>query len=1212
MCIFSMYTINICAQTSIPGGVVSGTWTKSGSPYKVEGSIQIPNGSTLTIEPGVVVDFQGQFKIDVKGRLLAIGTKTDSIFFTTDTTVNSGGVPDPMPKEDTTSWRGIVFDNVAITNDTSKIMYCNIQFVKGGLGKADQGAIIVNNFSKLFISNNTFMNCGGNGVIYCYNGASPKIWNNLIAYNTTVGIYCGYGCYSSIRYNMICNNNNGLMAGTGGGVYCDRSSPTLFNNIIANNKAGNGGGIACYYYSTPKLYNNIIVNNSAYRGGGMFFQNTNTDMNPSIYNTIIWGNKATSTGQQIALIDEENDPNFYYCNIQGGTAAFDINGMIYAGTYQNNINTNPLFVNPTDSVGVEKNALLANWRLQSTSPCIDSGDPSLTYPDYDIAGNARVNECRIDMGAYEYPKGIPFNATLSITTPITCKAGATGAIKATPVGGTTPYSYLWSNGKTTQTISSLNAGVYSVTVTSASAGCATIKSITLDAPIPVAVNAGGTKTIVCDGQLQLNAVPDWVALNSGVTDPLYSVYFTSADTGYAVGGFGGGTAIILKTNNGGKTWIKQETSPSASRLYSVYFVNSKTGYAAGEHGVVLKTTDGGITWVEFRISNVNLLKSIYFTDANTGFAVGQGIAEAAGAIYKTTDGGTNWTTVSSGNQQMLNSIHFISADTGFVVGNNGIILKTTNGGNSWTQQATGNNFNWNSVYFSNDGTGYIAGGNNVSNGVVLKTINKGDNWSALSSSFNKQINAIYTQNNDAVYGLGYGGLFIKSNNQGANWDTVIKTITSDLHAMHFPNQNTGYAVGKNGIILKSSGIFTYTWTPSTGLSNNKIQNPLLTTTKSTKYIVTAKSGDGCLVSDSLIVNVTPLTVNGSFASISCGENASLNTTTNFTGLTPLTYSWTPASGLSNPSVPNPTATVNSSSSSKTYTVNVSTPNGCKASDIVTVSNIPMNPIEICLVSVDTSNKNLIIWEKQTSATIDSFYVYKETNVTNNYARVGAVAYSDLSVFLDVKSNPKVQSNKYKIAILDNCGMESEQSDYHKTMHLTINKGVGSAWNLIWEKYEGFTVSTYNIYRGTSANDLQLIGSSSGANTQYTDLNPPTGYVYYQVEIVSPNVCTPTRTYNTSRSNIASNDPSIGISEVYESQIYFTIYPNPATNQIVLNVNGSADKAILTVYNLLGEQVFSTQINKQQEVDISSLSSGIYIVEVIANGYAGKQKLIIER
>ena len=37
------------AQTDIPGGAVSGVWTREGSPYHINGSVTVPNDSTLTI-----------------------------------------------------------------------------------------------------------------------------------------------------------------------------------------------------------------------------------------------------------------------------------------------------------------------------------------------------------------------------------------------------------------------------------------------------------------------------------------------------------------------------------------------------------------------------------------------------------------------------------------------------------------------------------------------------------------------------------------------------------------------------------------------------------------------------------------------------------------------------------------------------------------------------------------------------------------------------------------------------------------------------------------------------------------------------------------------------------------------------------------------------------------------------------------------------------
>ena len=62
------------AQTTVPAGNVSGTWNLAGSPYLIQGDITIPNGSTLTINPGVTINFQGHYKFMVAGRILAIGT----------------------------------------------------------------------------------------------------------------------------------------------------------------------------------------------------------------------------------------------------------------------------------------------------------------------------------------------------------------------------------------------------------------------------------------------------------------------------------------------------------------------------------------------------------------------------------------------------------------------------------------------------------------------------------------------------------------------------------------------------------------------------------------------------------------------------------------------------------------------------------------------------------------------------------------------------------------------------------------------------------------------------------------------------------------------------------------------------------------------------------------------------------------------------------
>ena len=70
------------ADTHIPAGDVSGTWAYANSPYIIDGEINIQIGNVLTIEPGVQVLFSGLFKFNIYGRLLAVGTVSDTIVFT--------------------------------------------------------------------------------------------------------------------------------------------------------------------------------------------------------------------------------------------------------------------------------------------------------------------------------------------------------------------------------------------------------------------------------------------------------------------------------------------------------------------------------------------------------------------------------------------------------------------------------------------------------------------------------------------------------------------------------------------------------------------------------------------------------------------------------------------------------------------------------------------------------------------------------------------------------------------------------------------------------------------------------------------------------------------------------------------------------------------------------------------------------------------------
>ncbi len=290
--------------------------------------------------------------------------------------------------------------------------------------------------------------------------------------------------------------------------------------------------------------------------------------------------------------------------------------------------------------------------------------------------------------------------------------------------------------------------------------------------------------------------------------------------------------------------------------------------------------------------------------------------------------------------------------------------------------------------------------------------------------------------------------------------------------------------------------------------------------------------------------------------------------------------------------------------SGTYGLEVSNVNGCKALAAPVSVNLSIVPqYDICIVSVDSAtNKNVIVWEKQNTAGIDSFYLYKETNQLNVFNKIGAVGVNDFSTFIDQSSNPAQQADRYTIAVLDTCGNVSLQSTPQQTIHLTSNLGLGGVINLIWNAYSGFTYPSYNIYRSSGAGGLQLLTTISAASTSFTDTNPPAGLVYYQVGITNPNGCSPSKAndYSSSLSNLIEVN-TVGVAEIEPDLV--SIYPNPATDVITISTQSQTAGISYVLIDLLGRVILQENADKQVVlVPLAQLNPGMYLLQVNGQVY----------
>ena len=270
-------------------------------------------------------------------------------------------------------------------------------------------------------------------------------------------------------------------------------------------------------------------------------------------------------------------------------------------------------------------------------------------------------------------------------------------------------------------------------------------------------------------------------------------------------------------------------------------------------------------------------------------------------------------------------------------------------------------------------------------------------------------------------------------------------------------------------------------------------------------------------------------------------------------------------------------------------------NGCAVSaGPLSVNFSILDPVPVCIVTVDqVTGKNNVVWEPVTSDLINSYVVLKETNVANEYAQIGTVAYGSNGIFEDVNSDSQIQANRYKLALIDTCGILSSTSNFHKTIHLTANQGIGSNVNLIWSDYEGFDFGSYSIYRGSSASSLNLLTTIASNLSSYTDVNPPIGETYYMIEVAGVS-CDPQRTLVYSHSNIL--DSTVGIEEFTSTRI--ALYPNPASISITLQVNTSLLGEEYVVFDAIGKVIYKNRIQSTNElIQLENFNNGNYFIKV---------------
>src|SRR5262245_3112195 len=201
----------------------SGTWVKDRLPYTVIDDTYVNSGITLTLEPGLIVQFQDpDDALVVDGTLIANGTATNPILFTSDETSKQPG-----------QWEQIVFRDSS--DDANSILNnCIIEY---------GGAFAEGNL--------TFL------------AASPRVMNTTVRNSLNDGIYCNFASPQISNCRIINNRRDGIRTASG-------SLP-----IISNSTISLSAGLGVNNLDASKI---IKAENNFWGHASGPFDNANTDV----------------------------------------------------------------------------------------------------------------------------------------------------------------------------------------------------------------------------------------------------------------------------------------------------------------------------------------------------------------------------------------------------------------------------------------------------------------------------------------------------------------------------------------------------------------------------------------------------------------------------------------------------------------------------------------------------------------------------------------------------------------------------------------------------------------------------------------------------------------------------------------------------------------------------------------------------------------------
>ena len=470
------------------------------------------------------------------------------------------------------------------------------------------------------------------------NGATTQDLNNLGAETFYVTVYDANGCTATAYYNVtepgsadagenqtICAGNSVQLSASGGNIYLWTPAASLDNASVYNPVAS--PTVTTTYTVTISNSSGELVTNGNFEAG-----NTGFTSDYAFVNTPYSGGYSSGTG----LWPEGKyavgpDPNYYHPSFFGsgypsGTGNLMIvNGSVTPGTkvWGEVVSVTPntdYYFSAQISTLVEQSPAELEFSING----LPIGPPLVApvtinnwvqfYGVWNSGSNTSanikiINGNTIASGNDFGLDDISFTTVCSVTdtvvvhvshihteissTNVHCPSGNDGSANLTVTGGIIPYTYSWSNGETTEDLSNLSAGTYTVTVYDA-AQCSGLNYVVITQPEPIVITHELSNSS-CDnnnGSIDVSV--------SGGTAP-YTYYWVNGATTQDISGIGSGDYTLIVTDANGcsattSIYVSGTPAISLSETHS----NATCGIANAN---VFLTVTGGTAPFDFLWSN---------------------------------------------------------------------------------------------------------------------------------------------------------------------------------------------------------------------------------------------------------------------------------------------------------------------------------------------------------------------------------------------------------------------------------------------------------------------------------------------------------------------------------------------------------------------------------------------------------------------------------